>query len=44
MNLLEELKAVTEALLDREEIEYALCGGLAMAVYDLLRTPQERWR
>lgn len=36
MNLLEELKAVTESL-DREEIEYALCGGLAMAVYDLPR-------
>ena len=43
MNLLDELKAVTESL-DREEIEYALCGGLAMAVYDFLRTPQERWR
>ena len=36
MNLLDELKAVTESL-DREEIEYALCGGLAMAVYDLPR-------
>ena len=43
MNLFEELKAVTEPL-DREEIECALCGGLAMAVYDFLRTPQERWR
>jgi hypothetical protein len=36
MDILEELKAVTGAL-DRESIDYALCGGLAMAVYDLPR-------
>jgi hypothetical protein len=32
MDLLEELKKVTARLAD-ENIEYALCGGLAMAVY-----------
>ena len=36
MDILDELKAVTAAL-DRNEIDYALCGGLAMAVYDLPR-------
>jgi hypothetical protein len=36
MDILAELKAVTGAF-DREDIEYALCGGLAMAVYDLPR-------
>lgn len=36
MDILDELKAVT-ARLDQEEIDYALCGGLAMAVYDLPR-------
>ena len=36
MDILDELKAVTGAL-DRETIDYALCGGLAMAVYDLPR-------
>jgi hypothetical protein len=32
MDLLEELKALT-AKLDQEGIDYALCGGLAMAIY-----------
>lgn len=32
MDLLEELKNLT-ATLDAEGIEYALCGGLAMAIY-----------
>ena len=36
MDILEELRAVT-ASLDQEGIDYALCGGLAMAVYDLPR-------
>ena len=36
MDILDELKAVTAAL-DGEGIAYALCGGLAMAVYDLPR-------
>ena len=36
MDILEELKAVI-ARLDQEGIDYALCGGLAMAVYDLPR-------
>ena len=36
MDILAELKAVTEVL-NREGIEYALCGGLAMAVYGLPR-------
>ena len=36
MDILDELKAVTSAL-DRDGIDYALCGGLAMAVYDLPR-------
>ena len=36
MDILEELKAVI-ANFDREDIDYALCGGLAMAVYDLPR-------
>jgi hypothetical protein len=36
MDILDELKAVTAAL-DREKIDYAICGGLAMAVYDLPR-------
>jgi hypothetical protein len=33
MDILEELKAVTTTF-DQEGIAYALCGGLAMAVYD----------
>ena len=32
-DLYEELRKVTSTL-DRHQIEYALCGGLAMAVYD----------
>lgn len=36
MDIPEELEAVT-ARLDQEGIDYALCGGLAMAVYDLPR-------
>ncbi|MFA5205423.1 MAG: nucleotidyltransferase family protein [Lentisphaeria bacterium] len=36
MDILDELKAVI-AKLDQEGIDYALCGGLAMAVYDLPR-------
>lgn len=36
MDILDELKAITAAL-DRGGIDYALCGGLAMAVYDLPR-------
>ncbi len=36
MDILAELKGVTKAF-DHEGIEYALCGGLAMAVYDLPR-------
>lgn len=36
MDLLEELKNLT-AKLDSEGIEYALCGGLAMAIYALPR-------
>lgn len=32
MDLLEELKNLA-ATLDAEGIEYALCGGLAMAIY-----------
>jgi hypothetical protein len=36
MDLLEELKNLT-AKLDSEGIEYALCGGLAMAVYAMPR-------
>ena len=36
MDILDELKAVTGAF-DSEGIDYALCGGLAMAIYDLPR-------
>jgi len=36
MNLIEELKSITN-ILDSEGIEYALCGGLAMAVYAIPR-------
>ena len=36
MDILEELKAVTTTF-DQEGVDYALCGGLAMAVYDLPR-------
>ena len=36
MDLLEELKNLI-ARLDEEQIEYALCGGLAMAVYAMPR-------
>lgn len=36
MDILDELKNLT-ARLDEEKIEYALCGGLAMAVYALPR-------
>ncbi len=36
MDILEELRAVTSNL-DMEGVDYALCGGLAMAVYDLPR-------
>ncbi len=36
MDILEELKSVV-ACLDREGIDYAVCGGLAMAIYDLPR-------
>lgn len=36
MDLLEELRSLT-AKLDSEAIEYALCGGLAMAVYAMPR-------
>ena len=36
MNILEELKAITTKL-DGEGVPYALCGGLAMAVYALPR-------
>ena len=32
MDLLEELKKICEKL-DQNNIEYALCGGLALAVY-----------
>jgi hypothetical protein len=36
MDLLEELKSLT-AKLHSDEIEYALCGGLAMAIYAMPR-------
>ncbi len=36
-DLYEELRKVTSAL-DEHDIAYALCGGLAMAVYDHART------
>ena len=36
MDILDELKAIVSSL-DREGIDYALCGGLAMAIYDLPR-------
>ena len=36
MDILDELKAVTGAL-TQEHIDYALCGGLAMAIYGLPR-------
>ena len=37
MDVLDELKRLVTKL-DEERIEYALCGGLAMAVYALPRT------
>ncbi len=52
MELIDELKRLVTKL-DEEGIEYALCGGLAMAVYALPRersrsrrysTPQEHCR
>mgnify|MGYP001569409448 FL=1 len=36
MDILEELKRLVERL-DKERIQYALCGGLAMAIYALPR-------
>jgi len=36
MDILEELKELIKKL-NQEEIEYALCGGLAMAIYALPR-------
>lgn len=36
VDILDELKSIV-AILDRNGIEYALCGGLAMAVYALPR-------
>lgn len=36
MDILEELKRLVERL-DEERIQYALCGGLAMAIYALPR-------
>ncbi|RKZ71688.1 MAG: hypothetical protein DRR19_32435 [Candidatus Parabeggiatoa sp. nov. 1] len=36
MDIIKELKAITEKL-DEEKIEYALCGGLAMAIYGMSR-------
>lgn len=36
MDILEELKKLVEQL-DKEKIQYALCGGLAMAIYALPR-------
>jgi len=36
MDILEELKKLVERL-DKERIQYALCGGLAMAIYALPR-------
>ena len=36
-DLYEELRKITSAL-DEHEIAYALCGGLAMAIYDHART------
>jgi hypothetical protein len=36
MDIITELKAIT-AKLDEEQIEYALCGGLAMAIYGISR-------
>ena len=36
MDLLDELKILTKRLKE-EEIEYALCGGLALAIYALPR-------
>jgi len=36
MNLLDALKKIITAL-NEQRIEYALCGGLAMAVYALPR-------
>jgi len=37
LDLYEELRKITSAL-DERNIQYALCGGLAMAVYDHPRT------
>jgi hypothetical protein len=36
-DLYEELRKITSAL-DQHQIEYALCGGLAMAIYDYPRS------
>lgn len=40
MSLYSEFQQIIDAL-DREGIEYALCGGLAMAVYDLPRATMD---
>lgn len=40
MNLYEEFKNLVETL-NREGVGYALCGGLAMAVYDLPRATMD---
>ena len=37
MNLFEELKTILSRL-DMEEVDYALCGGLAMAVHAFPRS------
>ena len=39
-NLLDEFKAITEAL-NSAGIEYAVCGGWAMAIHGLPRTTQD---
>jgi len=36
-DLYQELRKITSAL-DQHQIEYALCGGLAMAIYDYPRS------
>ncbi len=40
MNLYSEFKQIIDAL-NREGVEYALCGGMAMAVYDLPRATMD---
>lgn len=40
MNLYSEFKQIIDAL-NREEVEYALCGGMAMAVYNLPRATMD---